>query len=248
MLYATLTFWLFFVVLAAWSVQQLWVGIVKSRVLNAVLLPGTLVAQLGHVLGLLVTGATVNNTALYKQESGEPETTENPNPRIPVLGPMIIALLPLMACAAAIYFSVRLLGQQTLSTAFSYEVSGALPTSIGGFWQFLRDQISMMESVVGSIAAVFPGSWRLWLCVYLVICLTVRMAPFPGNFRGSFGAILLLGLVAAAIGLISTSWPTHVEAFWGVLSLMVPTLMLLLLASALIRSAVGVGKLLANRE
>ena len=65
MLFAAMTFWLVTAVLSAWGVQQLWRGMVAPRVVNAVLLPGTLVAQLGHVLGLLITGATVNNATLY---------------------------------------------------------------------------------------------------------------------------------------------------------------------------------------
>ncbi|MEE9294576.1 MAG: hypothetical protein V3W34_06415 [Phycisphaerae bacterium] len=246
MLYAALTFWLLFVVLAAWAVQQLWGGIVKPRVLNMILLPGTLVAQLGHVLGLLVTGATVSNTALYKEESGEPGTTQNAKPRIPIIGPMVIGLLPLLACAAAILLAARLLGDDALSATLSQAVPSTLPTSLDGAWQFLRDQVTMVEMLVESTAAAFPGTWQFWLLIYLVVCLTVRMAPFPGSFRGSLGAILLLGLLAAAIGLVSASWPTHVESFWRVLNLMVPTLMFLLLVSALVRGAVGLGKLVAG--
>ncbi|MBN1513099.1 MAG: hypothetical protein JXB13_13880, partial [Phycisphaerae bacterium] len=72
MLYVAMTFWLLVIVFLAWGVHQIWSGMVKPRTVNSILLPGTLVAQLGHVLGLLVTGATVSNTTLYKDdESGE---------------------------------------------------------------------------------------------------------------------------------------------------------------------------------
>ena len=53
MLYAALTFWLLVVMFSAWGVHRLWSGLIKPRAVNFVLLPGTLVAQLGHVLGLL---------------------------------------------------------------------------------------------------------------------------------------------------------------------------------------------------
>ena len=49
MLYAALTFWLLVIVFSAWGVYWLWGRLVKPRVVNTVLLPGTLVAQLGHV-------------------------------------------------------------------------------------------------------------------------------------------------------------------------------------------------------
>ena len=56
MIYFAVTFWLLVAVLTAWGVHQLWSGMLKPRTVNSILLPGTLVAQLGHVLGLLVTG------------------------------------------------------------------------------------------------------------------------------------------------------------------------------------------------
>src|SRR3989304_852994 len=100
MLYVAMTFWLLVCVLAAWGVHRLWCAIVPVRVLNALLLPGTLVALLGHILGLLVTGATVRTATLYKDGSGDPETTTHPKPRIPVIGPAIIGMLPLLACGS----------------------------------------------------------------------------------------------------------------------------------------------------
>ena len=52
MLYLALTFWLLVIVLTAWGVERLWSGMVRPKILNTVLLPGTLVAQIGLVLGL----------------------------------------------------------------------------------------------------------------------------------------------------------------------------------------------------
>ena len=74
MLYAALTLWLLVIVFCAWGVHRIWSGLVKPRVVNTILLPGTLVAQLGHVLGLLVTGNPVRNTALMgDDEKGDPK-------------------------------------------------------------------------------------------------------------------------------------------------------------------------------
>ena len=79
MLYAATTFWLMVIVFTAWGVHRIWTGLVPPKVVNAILLPGTLVAAVGHVVGLLVTGGTVNNTALIRNdESGEPQTDANP--------------------------------------------------------------------------------------------------------------------------------------------------------------------------
>ena len=210
MVYAALTFWLLVVVLTAWGVHRLWSGLVKPKVFNMVLLPGALVAQVGHVLGLLVTGATISNTTLIKDdEEGAPEATPNPQPRIPVVGPVIIGMLPILACGTA---------------------------------------VTLVESFVGATTSVSLGGWRSWLFLYLLICLTVRIAPFPGYLRGSLGAIIVLGIGAAVVASLTDAADPRVQNGWNVLNLMVATLLFLLLTSLLIRGAVGLVKLLREEQ
>ena len=246
MVYASLTFWLLVVVLLAWGIQQLWSGLVKPKVINTLLLPGTLIAQLGHVLGLLVTGATVNNTTLIKDDdSGDPETTQDARPRIPVVGPIAIALLPLLACAGAILIVTQYFGQSVLAGTRHEPAAYALPLTLTGMWQLMRDLVTMTETLVDTAATIEPRTWQLWLFGYLMICFTVRMAPFPGNFRGSLGAILLMGVLAMCAGAIFDGLPERIEAGWQILSLTVATLLLLLLISAVVRGTVGLIKLVA---
>ena len=244
-LYLALTFWLMVIVLAAWGVERLWSGMVRPKILNTLLLPGTLVAQIGHVLGLLVTGATINNTTLIKDdESGAPETTPDPHPRLPVIGPIIIGLLPLTACAAAIYAATRHLGGQIVRNMSFTAVGPTLPTTMAGMWQLLRDQVSLVESWVGAVAAADFADWKAGVFVYVVICLAVRIAPFPGNLRGSLAAIFLLGMAMAAITSLFDLADPRVQSGWAVLNLTVATLLFLLMISLLIRGSVGLVQLL----
>lgn len=245
MTYAALTFWLLVTVLTAWGVHRLWSGMIQAKVLNTILLPGTLVAQLGHVLGLLVTGATVNNTTLYKDDdSGAPETTVNPQPRIPIVGPVIIGLLPLLACAIGIYFVARELGKPIMLLVRGSTVGPHLPTTLAGAWQLLRDQITLVESLVNAIQTADFNHWRAWAFLYLLTCLTVRIAPFPGNLRGALGAIVVLGIGAAAISSLTDVADPRVQTGWTVLNLTVATLLLLLILSLLVRGGVGLIQLL----
>ncbi len=249
MLHATLAFWLLIAVLVAWAVHHLWSGMVKPRTVNSVLLPGTLVAQLGHVAGLLVTGATVTNTRLYKDdESAEPEMTQDAQPRIPVVGPIIIGMLPLLSCVVAIFLVTRYLGGSIFGELSSQSVAQALPTTMAGFWQLLRDQISLMEATVDATIAANWDHWQVWLFVYLVICLTVRMAPFPGTLRGSLGATIVLGLAAALIASLAQPGGEALNWIWPVITLAVATLLVLLLASLAVRGGVGLVKLLAGNR
>ena len=240
MLYAALTFWLLTVVFAAWGVRKLWSGLIQPKVFNSVLLPGTLVGLLGHVLGLLVTGATISETTLFKDDnSGEPETTADPKPKIPVVGHVIIGLLPLLACGAGVFFTAKYLGGPTVSQINDDVVGPKLPTSVGGFWQLLRDQITLVESTVSAIASADFRNWKTVVFLYLLICLAVRMAPFPGNLRGALGAIVLLGIGGGVASSLFDIADPRVQSGWAVLNLTVAVLLVLLFVSLLIRGVTG---------
>ncbi len=247
MVYLALTFWLLVIVWVAWGVHRLWSGMVKAKVLNTVLLPGTLVAQLGHVLGLLVTGATVTGTTLYKDdESGDPETTSDPQPRVPVIGPVVIGMLPLLSCAVAIYFVARYLGEPVLANMTTQAVRADLPMSLSGVFQLLRDQITLVESIVSAAAAADFTYWKTGVFLYLLVCLTVRIAPFPGNLRGSLAAIVILGISAAMISTLFDMADPRVQNGWAVLNLTVATLLFLLMISLVVRGGVGLVQVLRS--
>lgn len=249
MIYAAMTFWLLFTVLTAWGVHRLWSGMVKPRIFNAMLLPGTLVAQLGHVLGLLVTGATVTNTTLFKDDdSGDPETTPAPASRIPVIGPVIIGMLPLLACATGIYFVAEYLGGDILANLSFQTVGPSLPETTSAFWQFLRDQITLSESIVAAASAANFTQWSTWLFMYLLVCLAVRMAPFPGNLRGALGAIVVLGVGAALVASLFDFADPRVQKGWSVLNLTVAALLILLMASLVVRGGVGLVQIIRSDD
>lgn len=248
MLYAAATMWLMLIVLLAWGVHHLWSTLVKPKVVNSILLPGTLVAQLGHVFGLLVTGGTVNNTALMTDdESGAPQTATDAKPRVPVIGPIVVALLPMIALGTATYQSVRWVGGPTMSfMPVEPFIAPAVPTSLALFWDQLRDLITLSERTVAALRQVPLLDWHNALFVYLLICMSVRMAPIPGNLRGHLGAVLLTGILAAVVGTIVPSVPESLNRSWPIVTLTIATLVLLLMASLLIRGAVGMAQMLAK--
>jgi hypothetical protein len=247
MLYVAMTFWLLVCVLTAWGVHRLWCGILPAKAFNALLLPGTLVALLGHILGLLVTGATVNTATLYKDGSGDPETTTDPKPRIPVVGPVIIGMLPLLACGTAIYFVVRYLGGPILGRLPNNYVRMELPTNMPGLFDLLRGQISLVESLIAAVRATDFNEWKSGVFFYLLVCLTVRMAPFEGTLRGALAAIVVLGLGTAAVTSLFDVADPRVLTGQSILTLTVAALLFLLFTSLLLRGAVGLVQLLRFR-
>lgn len=249
MLYATLIFWLLVIVFCAWGVHWLWSRLVKPRVVNTVLLPGTLVAQLGHVLGLLVTGNSVRNTRLMgEDEKGEPTSDSPEKQRIPVIGPVLIGLLPLIACAACLYVAAVSLGRSMLMERASPDLPQALPYTLAGLWELLRTSITVTENMLDAIVSSNLMNWANLLFLYLAICLTVRMTPFEGNRRGAIGAILLSGLVIALLASAISPVEGAVQSSWPILSFAVGMLLFLLIVTLLISGIVGLVRILARNE
>jgi hypothetical protein len=252
MLYAALTFWLLVIVFSAWGVYWLWGNLVKPRVVNTVLLPGTLVAQLGHVLGLLVTGNSVRNTKLMgDDEKGEPKSDAPETQRIPVLGSILVGLLPLVACTICLYAAARLLGGNVLgelSSGSALSVPQALPTSLPAVWELLRASITVIEEMLNAILRSDPLNWSTLLFLYLAVCLTVRMTPFEGNRRGAVGAIFLAGLTIAVVATLVTSLEQFILSSWPILSFAVGMLLFLLLVSLLIGGIVGLARILVRNQ
>lgn len=252
MLYAALTFWLLVIVFSAWGVHRLWSGLVKPRVVNTVLLPGTLVAQLGHVLGMLITGNPVRNTRLMgDDEKGEPEADAPETQRIPVVGPILVGLLPLAACAVCLYVVARLWGRSVLgelSAGTALSVSQSLPTSLAAVWELLRNSITVTENMLNAILRSDLLNWATLLFLYLAVCLTVRMTPFEGNRRGAIGAILLAGVAIALAGSLSGRLEGFIRSSWPILSFAVGMLLFLLLFSLLVGGIVGLARILVRNQ
>lgn len=251
MLYAALTFWLLIIMFAAWGVHSLWSGMTKPKIVNSVLLPGTLVAQLGHIFGLLITGNRVRNASLMDDdEYGDPSADPPEKSRIPVLGPIVIGLLPFVACAAALYIAARAIGRPLVwNLALErIDVARKLPTTLAGGWDMLRDVIVLTEDMLRGILNTDLLNLSTAIFLYLAICLTVRMAPLSGNRRGAIGAVLLAGLLIAGVSFLLRDSDAWIQRGWPLLTFSVGMLLLLLIFSLLVRGIVGLVKIFAHGE
>lgn len=245
--YASLTFWMLVIVFSALGVHQLWSSLIQPKIVNSILLPGTLVAQLGHVLGLLITGGTVTDTSLVKDDdSGEPQTGGDTESRVPIVGPIVIALLPMAGCAVAIYWVSRYFGSDILAGMSDESVNAIhLPTSIPFLFDMLGQSLAMVEQLIYVVAGSNYTSWETMLFLYLAICLTVRMAPLTGNLRGSLGAIFIFGILAFLLGQFAQSDATGpLSSAWPLVTFSVAVLLFLLLFSLIVKGIVSLVKTL----
>ncbi len=247
MLYAAMVFWLMVLVFAAYGTHQLWAGIMKPNVLNVLLLPGTLIAQAGRIVGMLVTGAQINNAALLTTaDPAKIAKSKTSKPKIPVVGPVLIALLPMLACGFAIHMVVTTIGQDVLNTSTQL-TSNELPLTFNSPWELLRSTIGVAEHVTGIVLSSDFRNWQTWLFVYLMICLTVRMAPMPGAHRGAIGAVLLIGVFIGLAGRFAATTEGAIQGLWDLLNFSVGCLLCLLLLSLTARGGVGLFRILTNQ-
>ncbi len=243
--YAKITFWLTVIVFTAMGVHQLWSALIKPKAVNTILLPGTLVATLGHILGLLITGGTVENTALIKDDdSGEPQTGKDPKPKVPIIGAVVIALLPMVGCAIAIYAASHYIGSPVLQALNRDNAPQLiLPTTWPMFFEMLRQTLALVERLVHVVLQSDLQDWHILLFLYLSICLTVRMAPLNGNVRGAVGAILIAGVIGYLIARMSPPSPDSLaseslQSTWQLITYSVAVLLLLLIISLLVTGVV----------
>lgn len=247
MLFLSASIWVLMIVALAWAVDYQWSRMIKPRYVNIALLPGTLVATLGRIVGLLITGAKVNNTALMGDDDrGAPLTDAAYEPKIPVFGPVLIGFLPLLACGTAIYLVVNLLGEPIAQKVPVEKIAAETPSTLDAFWSQSRSLIDLAEATCNAIRMADYDRWQTWAFVYLLMCLAVRSAPFPGNVKGHFAAIVAAGGIIWLTSTLSPAPGAIVEQSWPVLAVTLGWLLLLLFVSLIARGAFEIARGLAR--
>ncbi len=238
MIFLATSIWVFVIVLLAWGIDHHWSRMFKPRYVNLALLPGTLVATLGRVVGLLITGAKVNNTALMgDDERGAPLTDAEYEPKVPFFGPIIVGFMPLVACGTAIYLLVAYLGAPVTQKVPIDKVAAAAPDSLSDFWQQARSLVDLSEATCTAILEADYNRWETWAFIYLLMCLAVRAAPFPGNVKGHLCAVVATGGIVWLIGTLTPQPAAFIEHSWPVLAVTVGSLLLLMIVSLVARGA-----------
>jgi hypothetical protein len=248
MLFAALTFWLFVIIFSAWAVHRLLCRLIKPKIVNALLLPGTLVAQLGHIFGLLVTGNEVRRASLMSDdEQGEPQAEAPDSHKIPILGSVVVGLLPILACSAALVVAIKWWGVWVFYGMHRDIVPQALPLDLTMIFVLLHEAVDAAEAMLVAIRKSDLTNWQTLLFIYVATCLTVRMAPFRGHERGAVVALALAGLLIWIAGLLSGQVATLIEQGWPMLSFVASLLLFLLVLTLLATAVVELVRLLARR-
>ncbi|MCB9850116.1 MAG: hypothetical protein H6817_05365 [Phycisphaerales bacterium] len=248
MLVAAFVCWLAVIIFSAAGAVRLASTLVSPKAVDVILLPGTFLARLGLILGLLVSGGSLHDVPLI----GEPRNSDvaggSPLRLRAWFGAILTALIPIAACAAGIVVLVKMLGVSVARATLTTSAATQLPSSINAFWAFLRGAVDLMESTLSAAAGCNLADWRVWVFFYLLICFALRMTATRGNLRGVLGALALIGAALTVCAVAYSPLINAISRGWPVISLVVATNLLLLLAALLARGISEVSRAIRGRS
>ena len=256
MIYAAFTVWLLGAMFLALGVYRLWTGLIsKPAIVAWALLPGTLVCEMGYILGCLVTGGEIRRARIMpesKADGGEPATEAATG--VKYVSPLVAALLAIVACAAAILAVHALLGEPVISifTTGGGNMSAKglpteLPTSWDALWQQAHAHVDILRRMCETLGGVDWLNWRVPLFVYLSLCLAVRLSPGRRAIRPALAAAAAISLVIALVGLVWARFDRLMEDLWPLLTYIWGLLLFLLVVTMAAWGAVTLIRILAGK-
>jgi hypothetical protein len=256
LIYAAFTLWLFLILFAGIGVYRLWGKMVKADWLNWVLLPGTVVSEMAYIFGSLITGGEVRRAKLLpvkgasKGENSEPTTETSGG--LKLVGSVVASLFSIVACVAAILLLRKLLGapviEKFIGIFSTTEVPQELPRSLDSFWSQVEGQVRLLRRMSETWWELDWLNWRVPLFVYLVACLSVRIAPVNRPIRPTLAAAVLIAALIALAGLISKSFSGLMSDVWPLLTYIWANLLFLLAATLLLSGLVRLVRILLGKS
>lgn len=247
LIYAAFIFWMLLIILGGVGVYALWVRLLRPSWVNWALLPGTIVSGMGYILGCLITGGEVRRAKIIplrgkSEDARECEPTAEAAAKFKRIGPVLAALLAIVACGAAMLTAHALLGEPVIRT-FCVGRDGllpaaglpkSLPADWGGLWALVHGQVSILKRTCDTWGVVDWGNWRVPLFVYLSMCLAVRLCPVRRNVRSTLAAVVLIAAVIAMIGLIWGRFGGLIEDLWPLVTYVWASLLFMLVLTLLL--------------
>ena len=207
-----------------WTERRMTGGLMRVAGRWAVLITGWLgvpIHELSHALMCVIFRHRIEKLVLFHPD---PETgtlgyvshSWNRKNPLHVVGAFFIGMAPLLGGSAAILLLLHLLVPGALAVP-----QVALPAGPGdsagwsalghGLWGALEHTMRTMFSP-GNV-----GGWRLWVFLYLSLCIGSHVSPSPQDFKGSllgglavFALLIVGGGIAVAVGagprLASLAW------------------------------------------
>jgi len=260
-IYAAFTFWLLLIIFAGVGVYRLWAGLGKGVWLNWALLPGTIVSEMGYIFGCLITGGEVRRARIVPDPAAagkagnDGEPTTEASARLKYAGPILAALISIIACAAAILVVHSLLGGPVMgrfSTAGGLLAHASLPTALPTSWDMLWDQITGQVVLLKRMCETWAGAdwldWRVGLFIYVSLCLAIKLSPTGRALRPTLAAAVAASVIVALVGLVWPRFSGLIQDIWPLLTYVWASLLTVLVVTLIIRGLVALVCVLAGKE
>lgn len=242
-----LVFWLILILLAAEANWALLRRHVSPRAAAAIVLPATLIWRLAQVVALLVTGNPVGSGALLKVDPEQSEAAGSVRP--PVIGPVLVALLPPTCVMIGLLATVRWVVPTLLAALEPGVVRVPLnpPASLPGVWLWIAEIAQQLYRLTRLLLSLDPRSARTWIGIYLLLCLGLRIVTPRGMLRPALLALLAVGILSAVASWLWPALDDVARPFHPGLSLVACWELWLLSAMAAASGLIQLGHLLAGR-
>lgn len=199
-LFLLIGLYLVFLMAIGYAVNRLLVP-VFGRWWRLFVAPGVILHELAHVLGCAVTGAHVLEINVWKPTGGH---VIHSQPRFHIIGPVLIALAPMLVMTIALFVSFPLLADQFSFLPWTDHVPATLLEGISGFGTSLVTMVRQLD-------------WRSatpWLFLYLLLNIAVTIAPSRIDLHNARWPLVGLIILASLFGYllrfevpIAVLWP-----------------------------------------
>jgi len=161
----------------SWLAGYFFAGSVSGRMARWFLMPGIIVHEISHAGACLVTGAPIHSINVFETRGG---SVTHGEPRIPIIGQIIVSFAPVVGAVAVLYFA----GYFLLPSLMRLPAVSFINQPSGWLWQ-LKD----------FFASLNYGDWKTWLFLYLVLSISVTMTPSGQDFQNSFWGLVICAVI-----------------------------------------------------
>jgi hypothetical protein len=243
MQYLILIVWATFILVAAKLTSMIWSHLI-GKVFYILITPGVAIRMILQAAACLATGAKITNMSLF--EGTEPDVSHS-DAKLPIVGKLILAVIPVLGCAFGLWIILALSGSSFLSSGSGVFSARLVPDTVTmsqeGIKTFGRACYDAADAFLANVPrANYQNVWT-YVLAYLCLSLILAIAPSRKEMRSaSVGLLLcivllfLTDLVITGMGVSGGLRRLVLKPVWPTVSIMV-----LSLAAVFAVSAAGYG-------
>jgi len=146
-----------------------------STLYMIIVTPGVAVHELSHAFGCFLTGARVVEIKLVSKHGGYVKHTQ---PKIPVIGPVVISLSPLFGGVLFIWI---------IAMAMNYSGISLLD---------MKDPMTSAGRLFGFFASNYM-LWHFWIFLYLLVSVSASLGPSNRDIQNCLLGLVIMALIVA---------------------------------------------------